>query len=279
MLSLETIDLFIVIGLSIILGGLFGSFATALIYRLPRGIPIAFGAHSKCGGHGDGAARSYCLKCNHQLGVLDLIPFVSYLFLKGRCRYCKEPYGPIYFLVEAASILCVLGLLLTYGLTVSTLIYVAAIPVLLSLLVIDLKHYILPNGLVVALWLLGVCAYMGSVSISAPISVFVTFGAFVLLDSALYAALAFLVGVAFTRILKKEALGLGDVKFFAAAGVWIGLVLLPAFLMIAGVVGLLHGGFMRLRYKSTIFPFGPSLIISLVICYLFKDVIILYFYG
>jgi leader peptidase (prepilin peptidase)/N-methyltransferase len=275
MLSLQLIDLLIIIGLSIVLGGLFGSFATAMIYRLPRGIPIAFGAHSKCGGEKDGAARSYCLKCYHQLGALDLIPFVSYLFLKGKCRHCGVSYGSSYFFVEAASILCSFAVLYAYGLNVLALVYVVCIPVLLSLLVIDLKHYILPNGLVAALFVLGLAVH----GVSVPSAQLVGAAPFILLDGALYAGLAFGVGAIFTKILKKEALGFGDVKFFAATGIWLGVSLLPAFLMIAGGVGLLHGGLMRLKYKTSVFPFGPSLIISFVICYIFKDMIALYFYG
>jgi leader peptidase (prepilin peptidase)/N-methyltransferase len=275
MLSLQLVDLFILISLSILLGGLFGSFATAMIYRLPRNIPIAFGDKSKQGGKGDGAARSYCLRCNHQLGFLDLIPMVSYLFLKGRCRHCGAAYGRSYFLVECMSILLTFAALFYYGLSASTLLYVASIPVLLSLIAIDLEHYILPNILVAALWCLGAAAqfifsYTQDVMVVAQS---------IALHSAIYAAVALLIGFVFSKILKKDALGLGDVKFFAAAGVWLGISVLPAFMMLAGGLGVLHGGYMRLKHKDAIFPFGPSLIISLGLCYIFKDTIMLYFYG
>jgi len=275
MVSLQFIDLFILIGLSILLGGLFGSFATAMIYRLPRGIPVAFGAKSKKGGTGDGAARSYCLSCNHQLGLLDLIPVVSYLFLKGHCRHCGAAYGRSYFWVECVAILLTFVTFFHYGLNVSTLIYVTAVPVLLSLLVIDFEHYILPNALVAALWVLGVAAQI--VFSSAP-DIFAVAQA-VALNSFVYAGLALFIGFVFSKILRKDALGLGDVKFFAAAGVWLGISILPVFMMLAGGLGVLHGGYMRFKHKNAVFPFGPSLIISLVICYIFRDTIMLYFYG
>ena len=275
MLSLQLVDLFILISLSILLGGLFGSFATAMIYRLPRNIPIAFGDKSKQGGKGDGAARSYCLRCNHQLGFLDLIPMVSYLFLKGRCRHCGAAYGRSYFLVECMSILLTFAALFYYGLSASTLLYVASIPVLLSLIAIDLEHYILPNMLVAALWCLGAAAQF----VFSDTQDVMVVAQNIALHSAIYAAVALLIGFVFSKILKKDALGLGDVKFFAAAGVWLGISVLPAFMMLAGGFGVLHGGYMRVKHKDAIFPFGPSLIISLGLCYIFKDTIMLYFYG
>ena len=73
-----------------IIGILFGSFYTLATYRIPKRQDITH-------------TNSYCPNCNHKLGFLDLIPIFSYIFLFGKCRYCKEKIKPRYFLLELLS--------------------------------------------------------------------------------------------------------------------------------------------------------------------------------
>ncbi len=73
-----------------ITGCFFGSFFTLAVYRLPKKEDIFI-------------KHSYCPNCNHKLGLLDLVPIVSYLFLKGKCRYCNTKIRPRYFLLELLS--------------------------------------------------------------------------------------------------------------------------------------------------------------------------------
>ena len=72
------------------IGALFGSFLTLAVYRIPLGKDITH-------------ERSFCPNCNHRLEFLDLIPILSYLFLGGKCRYCKQKIRPRYFLLEIMS--------------------------------------------------------------------------------------------------------------------------------------------------------------------------------
>lgn len=73
-----------------LIGILFGSFYTLAVYRIPKGQDITH-------------THSYCPKCEHKLGFLDLIPVFSYIFLGGKCRYCKEKIRPRYFIIEIIS--------------------------------------------------------------------------------------------------------------------------------------------------------------------------------
>jgi leader peptidase (prepilin peptidase)/N-methyltransferase len=73
-----------------IIGTLFGSFYTLAVYRIPKRQDITH-------------THSYCPNCNHKLGFLDLIPIISYIFLRGKCRYCKEKIRPRYLILEALS--------------------------------------------------------------------------------------------------------------------------------------------------------------------------------
>lgn len=73
-----------------IMGTFFGSFFTLAVYRIPLKKDITH-------------EHSFCPNCNHKLGVLDLFPVWSYLFLKGKCRYCGKPIRIRYFLLEILS--------------------------------------------------------------------------------------------------------------------------------------------------------------------------------
>ena len=73
-----------------IMGSVFGSFFTLAIYRIPKKQDIIH-------------THSYCPNCNHKLKFLDLIPVFSYIFLLGKCRYCKEKIRPRYFIIEILS--------------------------------------------------------------------------------------------------------------------------------------------------------------------------------
>ncbi len=71
-------------------------------------------------------------------------------------------------------------------------------------------------------------------------------------------------------ILRKEALGMGDVKLFAAIGLWLPVSMLPNFLILAGGIGIVFGIIWRLTQKTNLFPFGPAIIVSFSICFLLK---------
>lgn len=73
-----------------LIGITFGSFYTLAVYRIPKGQDITH-------------THSYCPKCNHKLNFIDLIPIFSYIFLKGKCRYCNQKIRPRYLILEVIS--------------------------------------------------------------------------------------------------------------------------------------------------------------------------------
>ena len=77
-------------GIIFIIGILFGSFYTLAIYRIPKREDILY-------------THSYCPNCHHKLGLFDMFPIFSYLFLRGKCRYCKEKIRPRYLILELLS--------------------------------------------------------------------------------------------------------------------------------------------------------------------------------
>lgn len=241
-------------------GLVLGSFATALTWRLPRGISIVSSREE-----GGKAARSACPHCSAPLKPLDLIPLASWFMQKGKCRYCEAPIGIAYPLIEAATMLGCLGVYLVWGFTVPAFIIMAVVPVLVALLAIDAEHMILPNKLVAAAAVMALILIVYQWAAYGWGYGFGKQALWKLAGMAAFALTAWGVGAAMTRLLKKEALGMGDVKFFGMAGLWLGLTWLPYFMISAGFFGLLTGLFYRIALKKALFPFGPALIIALYV--------------
>lgn len=223
-----------------LLGLVFGSFASAMTYRIPRHISWV-------------TDRSACPSCHHHLTFLDLIPFFSWAFLRGRCRHCLAAIGWRYPVIELATLVLCLLSFWAYGFSWVALVLMASMPFLVALAAIDLEHMILPDQLNIIMGLFGL------------LFVVLTGGTVphALLAGAVYAGLVFAIGWILSKLLKKEALGFGDVKFFTVAGIWLGIAFLPVFLILSGVFGVGIGVIWKYFLKKDLFPFGPALIASL----------------
>lgn len=101
--NLRTFPLWFVGTMVAMFSSLLGSFLNVCIYRIPRGESIVF-PHSRC------------TTCGHRLGVLDLLPVLSWVFLGGKCRYCKDPISPRYAMVELLIVFVWVGSFLHFGL-------------------------------------------------------------------------------------------------------------------------------------------------------------------
>ncbi len=256
----------------IVLGLLFGSFATAMIHRVPLGVPWAFPSK----GAGRDMPRSQCPSCDHTLGVFDLIPVLSWAALRGRCRYCSAKIPVSYPLTELCVVLVCLLVLWTQSLSLQTAMIYLIIPFLAALLVIDLRHLILPNHLVFIVWAAGLIhhALAAFVFKSVPPEVF---WSEYLMGSIVFALFVWGVGFVVGKVLKKDALGFGDVKFFGAAGMWLGLTALPMFCLLSGVIGVVFALLWRFIRKDPVFPFGPALIAAFYVLLLFDGSLLLIF--
>ncbi|MEZ5813226.1 MAG: prepilin peptidase [Alphaproteobacteria bacterium] len=239
----------------ITLGLSFGSFATVLAHR-GKVFTICAGDEKD-----SRAARSYCPRCKARLGIVDLIPVLSWLAQKGRCRHCSAPISSLYPAIEMAVLLMALSYFLVYGLHPfpKMLAACAAFAILAGLFVFDVRSKILPNNLVAVLGVIGIFYRFWPAYIQAGYETQIIEyggGAFV------YAAFIWIVGWAMQKFLRKPVLGMGDVKFFAAAGLWLGISNLGTFCMLSGVFGVIFGLFWRKIKGEAAFPFGPALIIS-----------------
>jgi leader peptidase (prepilin peptidase)/N-methyltransferase len=201
-------------------------------------------------------ARSACPSCGHGLRLPDLVPLFSWLWLRGKCRYCKARIGVVYPFIELFSLSAALLVFLVQGFTLSAFMVAAFIPFLLALAVIDFQKYELPNQL------MAVCAVLAFLYACYQgwarddMYIIAVHGAAALL----YGVFAWGTGLLMSTILKKDALGFGDVKFFAVAGLALGFAPLPVFMIISGVLGIVLGLVWRMAGRGKIFPFGPALI-------------------
>jgi len=96
-----------------------------------------------------------------------------------------------------------------------------------------------------------------------------------LLGAAIFAFVSWALGFVLTKILKKDSLGFGDVKVFLVSGLWLGLYMLPYFMILSGVLAIIIGLFWRFHLKKQVFPFGPALITALYGLLLFEGSILL----
>jgi leader peptidase (prepilin peptidase) / N-methyltransferase len=235
----------------ILLAPFIGSFLGVLILRLPEGRPVA-------------VARSACDHCGHRLGGRDLIPFVSYVLSRGRCRYCGAAIGSFPIAIELAALaVAVWAVLATDDLT-----WVACVFgwTLLTLAWIDLRTMILPDVLTLPLLAFGLAATAISMPDSLP-------------DHLLAAALGYLtlaaVAWGYRRFRGRDGLGMGDAKLLAAIGAFLGLNLLPLALLLAACAGLAAAGAAALAGRrmtaATAIPFGPFLAFSGWLLFLYAD--------
>ncbi|MGI6113901.1 MAG: prepilin peptidase, partial [Mahellales bacterium] len=110
-----------------------GSFLNVCIYRIPREQSLI-------------TPGSYCTKCGNSLKPRDLVPLLSYIFVKGRCRYCKEPISIRYPLVELLSGFLFLLVYYQYGLSLISVCYIILVSCLIAATFIDIEHGIIPDG-------------------------------------------------------------------------------------------------------------------------------------
>lgn len=253
-------------GFIAVLGLAFGSFSTVLIYRIPKGQ-----TWWKSG------QRSKCVSCRMEIPPVHLLPVISWLLLRGRCFLCGKKISLTYPLVESGVMLSCLLVFYILGANIHAFLIMICIPFLVAAFVIDLKHMILPNQITLIVIILALLdIFVESVKLYGAGTPFYEITIHTLTGQRILAAFVYLIfalAIAWGMkvALRREALGMGDIKFFFAAGLWLGLLNLAAFSMLSGILGVVFALFYAFLQKKQqrVFPFGPSLIGSLYILLLF----------
>lgn len=246
-----------------VFGALIGSFLNVVIYRMPRKMPM-------------GMERSKCPQCDAQIEWYDNVPLLSYVVLLGRCRRCRARIPLRYPLVEALTAaifaLCVFRVLdRGWEPAIPAWVVCAAFAsILIAASFIDWDHKILPDKLTKRagpiVGLLGALVVRGIPSESpfgldlagsmAPGAAGLLAG---LAGAGVGAGVIWGIRLLGGALLKKEAMGLGDVKFMAMAGLLLG----PDHVLLAIVVSLVVGSVLGILIwvitRNKEIPFGPFL--------------------
>jgi leader peptidase (prepilin peptidase)/N-methyltransferase len=252
--------------LAFALGASIGSFINVVVYRLPAELSLLW-------------PPSRCPHCLHRLAPVDNIPVFGWLRLKGRCAYCGTAIAKRYPLVEAATGLLFVGVVVVASANPVQMVgYWVFFSWLLALSLIDFDTMTLPNpltqsGLILGLafqGILGTIAGSGGEAIAQRLS-FGIFGA--VLGMWLLEAIAFVGSIAFG----KTAMGAGDAKLAAMMGAWLGWKSLLVACFLACAIGAFGGGAAIAlgalsRHKPM--PFGPFLALGAVIAAIWGEAIV-----
>jgi len=231
------------------LGTVIGSFLNVVIYRLPRGQNLSYPGSS-------------CPICKEKIKWYDNVPILSYIALGGKCRVCKTKISIQYPFVELLAGFLFLLVYVKFGYSILTIKYFIFVSILISVSIIDIKSYFIPDSLTFSLILLGmISAFFSNINLE---SAFIGAGAYAFFFIIIYGYGEY--------IFKKEAMGFGDIKLGAGVGAYIGYTTFYnfyIFLTIAFVAGAIISVLLiilKIRKREELVPFGPYIALSAFIC-------------
>ena len=232
-------------------GAVIGSFLNVLIFRLPKKENVV-------------SESSHCMSCNHKLGPADLVPIFSWLFLGGKCRYCKAKISPQYPIIETlnAVMYVLLFLFVCSGEPrLSLLGYCAAFSALLVTSVIDWRTMEIPDSMWITVLVGGIIVYIDEI-----IAEGFEWGCLIERVIGFFAASGVLFLLA---VVTKGGMGGGDIKLMAACGFLLGWKTVLLALVMGGLIGTVYLIFSAVKNKGKIkrkVPFAPHLAAAVTIC-------------
>lgn len=225
----------------------FGSFFNVVAIRLLKKESISY-------------PPSHCTYCNHRLGFFDLFPLLSYLFLQGRCRYCKVRISPLYPLGEAMTAIIFFFVYKEVGITseiipailLSTLLILSVLTDIREKLILDVITLPSIVVLVIVRFFIGEEPFL-----TYLLGGVVGFGLLLLL-----------------AIVSKGGMGGGDIKLYAAIGVVLGPAMTVMSLVLASFIGVVVGLLLislKIVKRREPIAFGPSIMIGTLVAYLYGE--------
>ena len=246
--------MYLILYLPIFLYGIvIGSFLNVCIYRIPLGESIA-------------KERSHCMSCGYQLKWYDLVPLFSWLVLRGKCRKCSTPISPQYPMIEALNGVLYVLIFAVNGFSLVSGLYCLMASALLALSVIDFRTYEIPFGFNVFIGILGLVRLVTN---------FGNWSDYVLGFLAISVVLALLLIVS-----QGRAIGGGDVKLMAAAGLLLGWKLIILAFLIGCILGsVIHIIRMKVSQAESVLAMGPYLSAGILIAALWGNQFINWYFN
>ena len=231
--------------LAALLGACVGSFLNCMAWRIVHGEPITKG-------------RSHCDACGHVLSAADLVPVVSFLAHRGKCRYCGAKLSKRHLWGEILSALTFVALLLKYDISLQTLEYLLFASLLLGCAFADLEGYMIPDRFILAGIIFRIPFFFllpdwkGQV-LDAAIGGFAIGGGLLLIV------------LVYEKIRKTEAMGGGDLKLLFLTGLYLGWQRNLLCLFFACILGIAVGLLTAKKREEKLFPWGPSIAAGAII--------------
>lgn len=242
-------------------GSCIGSFLNVCIYRIPENRSIVF-------------PGSFCPNCKNAIPFYLNIPILSYVFLMGKCKFCKIKISIRYPLIEALTGIFALLLFLKFGLTLSFFYWFVFISTLITISFIDFDHQIIPD----IISLPGIIIFASSFYFLPEMTIKDTIFGILLGGGSLY-AVAFL----YYLIKKQEGMGGGDIKLLAMIGAATGMkgVIFIIFTgsLLGTIFGILFMVYTKIKDTKLKIPFGPFLSAGAILYIFYGEQLIQWYLG
>lgn len=228
----------------LLIGLVFGSFYNVVGLRLCKKESLVF-------------PPSHCPKCNHKLKPYELIPVFSYIFLKGKCKKCKEPISIMYPFVELCTGVLFAVSFYKYGFSTELAISLLLSSLLMIIVVTDLNYYIIPDSIIITF---GILIFVYNIIDKGILDActYVVYGLIMFL--LMYALMKF-----GNALFKKESLGGGDIKLMGILGMINKPIVSMAGLTIASFIALPCSVYFLKKNKDKVIPFGPFIVIGFIL--------------
>lgn len=238
------------------MGTIIGSFLNVCIYRIPKKESINY-------------PGSHCMSCGHNLKPLDLMPVLSYIGLKGRCRYCHSKVSIQYPLIEIINGILYMLIYHYFGIGITSVAYGILFSTLLTIALIDYETMRIPNPLIIFGIAVGVIYLMVQALYMKDMMIIVwgIMGLFV------GGSIIGMIMIFSLLVFKKEGMGMGDLKLLAMIGLFAGSKNAFFTIFIAIIIGGFYAVILLIRKKQDMFPFGPFLSTGAVLAILWGDVL------
>lgn len=202
---------------------------------------------------------SHCMQCEKRVKLYDLVPVFSYLWLRGRCRYCKTKISPMYAIIEAITSVLFAYMAWQVGISAELAASLLLISILITVTITDIHGRIIPNPIIGWAIFLGVIARI----FSHPLPWWNY-----LLAAIICSALLLILAIA-----SNGGMGGGDIKLYFFIGLMLGIVNALLSLFIASLLGLIYGLLMiclkpTFRDHRTV-PFAPFIAAGALLAYLY----------
>lgn len=229
-----------------ILGLCMGSFFTVVGLRLPNHENFL-------------NSRSYCDKCHHRLSLLDMVPLLSFLFLKGRCRYCKGKIDALSSYMEFFTGVLYALAYFDFGFSYELLIALGIVSMLSIISVSDLTYFIIPDEVLIF--------FSGYFIIIKALQLGVVPALKCILSGIILFIVMYIIMLIGNFLFKKETLGGGDIKMMFVFGIILHPLLGLISIFIGSVLALPVSLFLLYKKNERLIPFGPFLLISFTFIY------------